>query len=214
MNKYIFSILIALLLTLPVFAQKQAQAKLVLDRTASAFEKAGGVEAEFSMEAFNKGGSLGRASGSIKLKGEKFLLKTEETISWFDGKTQWSYLTGSDEVNVSNPTEAEVQSMNPYSLLYLYKKGFDYRLGAEKHFGNKAVDEVILTATDQKQDLSRIVLYVTKDTYQPVYIAVEQRDGSRSEITITGYQTDLKLDDAVFVFDKKQYPSAEVIDLR
>ena len=42
MEKYIFSILIALL-TLPVFAQKQAQAKLMLDKTAAAFEKAGGV---------------------------------------------------------------------------------------------------------------------------------------------------------------------------
>ena len=99
MEKYIFSILIALL-TLPVFAQKQAQAKLMLDKTAAAFEKAGGVQADFTVEAFNKGGSLGKAIGNIKLKGEKFLLKTSETISWFDGKTQWSYLTQNDEVNI------------------------------------------------------------------------------------------------------------------
>lgn len=39
MKKYIFNILIALLTTLPVLAQKQAQAKLVLDKTAAAFEK-------------------------------------------------------------------------------------------------------------------------------------------------------------------------------
>lgn len=214
MNKYIFSILIALLLTLPVFAQKQAQAKLVLDKTAAAFEKAKGVEADFSMEAYHKGGSLGVASGSIKLKGEKFFLKTKESVSWFNGETQWSYLTGSDEVNISIPTEAELQAMNPYALLYLYKKGFDYRLGAEERFGDRPVYEVVLTATDQKQDLSRIVLYVTKEKYQPVYIAIYQPDGSRSEITITRYQTGLKLDDSVFVFDKKQYPSAEVIDLR
>lgn len=214
MNKYIFSILIALLLSLPVFAQKQAQAKLVLDNTAAAFDKAGGIAAKFNMEAFNKAGSLGMVSGTIKLKGEKFFLKTKETISWFDGKTQWSYLTGSDEVNISTPTEAEVQSMNPYALLYLYKKGFDYRIGPEKNFGNKPVYEVILTAEDKKQDLSRIVLYVTKDIYQPVRITIDQRDGSRSEITITGYQPGLKLDDSVFVFNKKQYPSAEIIDLR
>ena len=120
MEKYIFSILIALL-TLPVFAQKQAQAKLMLDKTAAAFEKAGGVQADFTVEAFNKGGSLGKAIGNIKLKGEKFLLKTSETISWFDGETQWSYLTQNDEVNISTPTEEELQGMNPYALLYLYK---------------------------------------------------------------------------------------------
>lgn len=213
MSKYIFSILIALL-TLPVFVQKQAQAKLVLDKTAAAFEKAGGVRADFSVQAFNKGESLGTASGTIKLKGEKFLLKTAETVSWFDGQTQWSYLTASDEVNISTPTKEELQGINPYALLYIYKKGFGYTLGTEKNFQNKSVYEVILTATDKKQELSRIVLYVTKDTYQPVGIVVEQRDGSRSEITITGYRTGLELDDSVFVFDKKQYPSAEVIDLR
>lgn len=213
MGKYIFSILMALL-TLPVFAQKQAQAKLMLDKTAAAFEKAGGVQADFSVEAFNKGGSLGKAAGTIKLKGEKFFLKTSETVSWFDGKNQWSYLTQNDEVNVSTPTEEELQGMNPYALLYLYKKGFDYKLGAEKNFRGMPVCEIILTATDRKQDLSRIVLYVKKGVCEPVFIAVEQRDGSRSEITINQYRTGLKLADSVFVFDKKQYPTAEIIDLR
>lgn len=214
MKKYIFSILIALLTTLPVLAQKQAQAKLVLDKTAAAFEKAGGVKADFSVQAFNKGYSVGTATGTIELKGEKFFLKTAETVSWFDGKTQWSYLTQNDEVNISTPTEAELQGLNPYALLYLYKKGFDYELGKVADFHGKQVYEVILTATDKKQDLSRIVLYVVKSTYQPVYIKVEQRDGSRSEITITEYQTGLKLSDSVFVFNKKQYPTAEIIDLR
>lgn len=168
MKKYIFNILIALLTTLPVLAQKQAQAKLVLDKTAAAFEKAGGVKADFSVQAFNKGHSVGTATGTIELKGEKFFLKTAETVSWFDGKTQWSYLTQNDEVNISTPTEAELQGLNPYALLYLYKKGFDYELGKVADFHGKQVYEVILTATDKKQDLSRIVLYVVKSTYQPV----------------------------------------------
>jgi len=43
---------------------------------------------------------------------------------------------------------------------------------------------------------------------------MEQRDKSRSEITVTSYQTALKYADSMFVFDKKLYPHAEVIDLR
>ena len=47
MRKYIFSVLIALL-SLPVIAQQQqSQAKAVLDKTAEAFRKAGGVKADF-----------------------------------------------------------------------------------------------------------------------------------------------------------------------
>lgn len=213
MSKYIFSILIALL-TLPAFAQQQVQAKAVLDKTATAFEKAGGVKLEFSIQTFHKGRAVGQSTGVLQLKGEKFVLKTPEATTWFDGRTQWSYLTQSDEVNISTPTPEELQSINPYALLRLYQKGFSYKLGPTQTFRGKSVYEVILTATGQHSELSRMVLYTTKETYQPVSILVENRDQGKSEITVTHYQAGLKYADSLFSFNKKHYPRAEIIDLR
>ena len=183
MRKYIFSVLIALL-SLPVIAQQQqSQAKVILDKTAEAFRKAGGVKADFTVKA--------------------------------DGKTQWSYMVRNDEVNVSNPTQEELQQINPYTFLYMYQKGFSYKLGTVKVYQGKAVWEVILTANDKKQELESITLYVTKSTYEPVYIQLQQRgQKTRNEITVTAYQTGLDYADHVFTFDRKAYPTAEVIDLR
>ena len=88
MRKYIFSVLIALL-SLPVIAQQQqSQAKAVLDKTAEAFRKAGGVKADFIIKSVTNGLVEGAESGTIQLKGEKFVLKASEVITWFDGKTQ------------------------------------------------------------------------------------------------------------------------------
>ena len=215
MRKYIFSVLIALL-SLPVIAQQQqSQAKAVLEKTAEAFKKAGGVRADFTLKAVNDGHLEGRENGIIQLKGEKFMLKTSETTTWFDGKTQWSYMVRNDEVNVSNPTQEELQQINPYTFLYMYQKGFSYKLGATKTYRGKAVWEVVLTARDKKQELERITLFVTKDTYEPLYILLQQRgQQTRNEITITSYQTKQNYADQVFTFNKKQYPNAEVIDLR
>ena len=215
MRKYIFSVLIALL-SLPVIAQQQqSQAKVVLEKTAEAFKKAGGVRADFTLKAVNDGHLEGRENGIIQLKGEKFMLKTSETTTWFDGKTQWSYMVRNDEVNVSNPTQEELQQINPYTFLYMYQKGFSYKLGATKTYRGKAVWEVVLTARDKKQELERITLFVTKDTYEPLYILLQQRgQQTRNEITVTSYQTGQNYTDRVFTFDKKQYPNAEVIDLR
>ena len=215
MRKYIFSVLIALL-SLPVIAQQQqSQAKAVLEKTAEAFKKAGGVRADFTLKALNDGRLEGRENGVIQLKGEKFMLKTSETTTWFDGKTQWSYMVRNDEVNVSTPTQEELQQINPYTFLYMYQKGFSYKLGATKMYRGKAVWEVVLTARDKKQELERITLFVTKDTYEPLYILLQQRgQQTRNEITITSYQTKQNYADQVFTFDKKQYPNAEVIDLR
>ena len=203
MKKYIFSVLIALL-SLPVIAQQQqSQAKAVLEKTAEAFKKAGGVRADFTLKAVNDGRLEGRENGIIQLKGEKFMLKTSETTTWFDGKTQWSYMVRNDEVNVSNPTQEELQQINPYTFLYMYQKGFSYKLGTVKTYQGKAVWEVILTANDKKQELESITLYVTKSGQQ-----------TRNEITVSAYQTGLDYADHVFTFDRKAYPTAEVIDLR
>ena len=215
MRKYIFSVLIALL-SLPVIAQQQqSQAKVILDKTAEAFRKAGGVKADFTVKAVTNGLVEGAENGTIQLKGEKFVLKTSDIITWFDGKTQWSYVTKNDEVNVSNPTQEELQQINPYTFLYMYQKGFSYKLGTVKVYQGKAVWEVILTANDKKQELESITLYVTKSTYEPVYIQLQQRgQKTRNEITVTAYQTGLDYADHVFTFDRKAYPTAEVIDLR
>ena len=215
MRKYIFSVLIALL-SLPVIAQQQqSQAKVVLDKTAEAFRKAGGVKADFIIKSVTNGLVEGSESGTIQLKGEKFVLKASEVITWFDGKTQWSYVVRNDEVNVSNPTQEELQQINPYTFLYMYQKGFSYKLGTVKVYQGKAVWEVILTANDKKQELESITLYVTKSTYEPVYIQLQQRgQKTRNEITVTAYQIGLDYADHVFTFDRKAYPTAEVIDLR
>ena len=215
MRKYIFSVLIALL-SLPVIAQQQqSQAKAVLDKTAEAFRKAGGVKADFIIKSVANGLVEGAESGTIQLKGEKFMLKTSETTTWFDGKTQWSYMVRNDEVNVSTPTQEELQQINPYTFLYMYQKGFSYKLGTVKTFQGKAVWEVVLTANDKKQELESITLYVTKNAYEPVCIQLQQRgQKTRNEITVTAYQTGLDYADDVFTFDRKAYPTAEVIDLR
>ena len=215
MRKYIFSGLIALL-SLPVIAQQQqSQAKAVLDRTADAFRKAGGVKADFVVKAVTNGLAEGAENATIQLKGEKFVLKTSDVVTWFDGKTQWSYVAKNNEVNVSSPTQEELQQINPYTFLYMYQKGFSYKLGTTKTFRGKAVWEVILTAKDKKQELERVTLFVTKDTYEPLYILLQQRgQQTRNEITVTSYQTRQNYADSVFAFDRKQYPGAEIIDLR
>ena len=203
--KRTYLLVLILFLSVSLSAQKDKQAREILDKTANALQQAGGIRATFG----------GTGNGTLLLKGNQFYLNSGGIQSWFDGKTQWSYVTKNDEVNVSNPTQEELQQINPYTFLYMYQKGFSYKLGATKTFRGKSVWEVVLTARDKKQELERITLFVTKDTYEPLYILLQQRgQQTRNEITVTSYQTGQNYMDRVFTFDKKQYPNAEVIDLR
>lgn len=202
MSKKIYLLALALSLAVSVFAQKDKQAREVLDKTADALKQAEGVRATFG----------GTSQGTLLLKGERFYLSSGGIQSWFDGKTQWSYLEDSEEVNVSHPTPEELQTINPYALLSIYKNGYNYKYAGVKSRNGKQGYEVILTP-EKKQDIASITLFVSK-TYQPVYIKVEQSNKSVNEIMVNSYQTHQPLDNATFTFDKKKFPNAEVIDLR
>lgn len=193
---------------LPMAAQ-QPDAKEILDRTAEAFRKAGGVKAAFTVRT-----PEAASAGAISLKGEKFRLEADGATTWFDGRTQWSYLPSSDEVNISEPTSEELQSINPYAWLSLYKQGYKLKLGKSDGAGSKSLYEVVLTATDRKQDLLCIILYVSKDTFRPLRISMAQRGGDTAVVTIHSYQTGQDYPDSFFVFDRKAYPTAEEVDLR
>lgn len=197
-----------LVFALPVGAQ-QLGAEDILARTSEAFRKAVGVKATFTVQT-----SEGSSVGIIRLKGEKFLLETDGTTTWFDGRTQWSYLASSDEVNISEPTPEELQSINPYALLSLHEHGYKLKLGKVENSQLKSFYKLVLTATDRKQDLQCIILYVTKDTFRPARISMAQRGGETALVIIDSYQTGENYPDSLFVFDKKAYPTAEMIDLR
>lgn len=197
-----------LCLALPTLAQ-QPDAKDIMERTAEAFRNAGGIKAAFMVRS-----PQGTSNGAICLKGEKFLLETEGMTTWFDGKTQWTYVESNDEVNISEPTPEELQSINPYALLYMYKQGYKLKLGKLNNDQDKSTYKVVLTSTDRKQDLQCIILYVAKKTLRPLRVSMAQRNGDTVVIIINSYQTGQTYPDSLFVFDKKAYPAAEVIDLR
>lgn len=207
--RYFFAFICTLFLTLPMLAQ-QLDAKAVLDRAAVNFEKAGSIKAEFTVRT-----SEGNSAGVICLKGEKFFLEADGVSTWFDGHTQWSYLASSDEVNVSEPTPEELQSLNPYALLYLYRQGYKLKLEDGLREAGKPVYKVVMTATDRRQDLQCIILYIAKDSFEPLKISMAQRGGRNTAvILIDSYQTGKSYPDTLFVFNKKAYPTAEWIDLR
>lgn len=196
-------------LALPVMAQ-QSDAKDILDRTADAFRKAGGVRITFSVRA-----PEGESKGVIRLKGDKFMLETEGINTWFDGRTQWSYLASSDEVNVSEPTPGELQSINPYVWLSFYNKDYSLKLAKIGNASDDNTYKIVMTATKRSQDMQCLILYIEKGTLRPLKISMVQR-GSKDAVvvSINSYQTGQNYPDSLFVFDKKDYPTAEVIDLR
>ena len=185
------------------FSTVQAQtAKSVLDKAAATITVKEGVKANFKMT-----GSTGNTSGSIAIKGRKFNAVTPIAIVWFDGKTQWTYVKKNDEVNISTPTEAQLQAINPYNFITLYKNGYASTL-------NKSGKDYIvhLTATDKSKKIQELFVTVNKTSYHPTQVKLLQ--GKKWTIFDISDLKKQAIPDAQFKFNAKDYPQAEIIDLR
>lgn len=194
-------ILSLLLSTTLIFAQNATQARKILDKTASIISNKNGASANFSIS-----GKYGNTSGTISIKGNKFNARTAQAIVWFDGKTQWTYVKANQEVNINTPTEAQQQSMNPYKFINIYKNGFN--LSMKNVTGGW---QIHMYATNQKRTIKEMYIDIDKN-YLPKTIKMRQSNGWTT-IKVSNFKSQ-KLDDSIFRFNAKDYPQAEVIDLR
>ncbi|WP_337632626.1 LolA-like putative outer membrane lipoprotein chaperone [Prevotella sp.] len=180
-----------------------AQARAILDKTSKVIGHKSGVSAAFTLN----NPTTGNVSGTIAVKGGKFNARTPQAIVWFNGKTQWTYMKKNNEVNISTPTQAQQQMMNPYTFINVYKTG--YKMSSTKAGGSY---EVHLVAQNQKRSIQEMYVTVNSKTYVPSRVKMKH-NGRWYTVTISNFSAK-KLPDSLFAFNSKDYPSAEVIDLR
>lgn len=187
----------------------------ILDKAASAYEGSNGLKAYFTMQTRSDVQKVSESfDGTIDIKGDKFVLKTPDMITWFDGTTQWSYVERNEEVNVSTPTGEELQTTNPALLLRSYKKGFSATLKGESTAPNGKAAYDIELMPKKKSDIIRVELQIEKFSGLPASIAVFAKNGLSNTIRIGKMETGVNQPDSFFVFNEKDYPDAEIVDLR
>lgn len=199
MKKIIFALLLVMVCATS-FAQT---AKQVLDKTANAVSNPNGISADFRMS-----GGMGNISGSIAVKGKKFQATTSVATVWFDGKTMWTYMKKNEEVNITTPNDTQLQKINPYNFINLYKKGYDITMNQ-----SSTAYTVHLTAQAQNSNnIKEMFITVDKKSYHPTQVKMLQgTKWTTFDINNLKAQT---LADNMFTFNSKDFPSAEVIDLR
>lgn len=202
--KKIFLLSLFTLLTVLAPAQSSKQAMKVLNKTAAVVGRKGGAQANFTAT----GSKIGSQAGTIAIKGNMFQARTPKAIVWYNGKTQWSYLKMTNEVNISTPTEAKRMSMNPYTFLSMYKSG--YNLSMDSKAGNYVVH---MTAQNKSRSVQEVYITINKHSYTPSLIKMRQGANNWTTIQVSNFKA-VNQPNSKFVFSAKDFPKADVIDLR
>lgn len=183
-----------------------------LDRVVEKIRRSGDLSAAFTLTIYNAlNEPVDKQSGTIKLSGDKFYWTTPAMTVWYNGQLQWAYVKASEEVNLTEPTPAEIASINPYTLITTYKQNFNVKALKAKNSQQRVAE---LTPKKKGTQIDRVVLTVNASNWMPQSFQIYYSDRTHSTIALSRLVTGQNFSDATFVFDKKQYPKAEVIDLR
>lgn len=209
--KYLICFAVACLVaTWPAQGQN---AKSVLDKTAAKLKQSGGLTANFVATSFKNNKATGSAAGNICVQGNKFKLTSQSSTTWFNGTTQWALVTGSDEAYVSTPTAAELQSVNPYTFVDLYRQGYDLSM-KDATYGGRSCHEVRMLDKQNNKNIREMLVTIDKTNFLPQCVRFRQPNGTWIRIQVSGIETGKKWNDAFFEFSKTDHPGVDVIDLR
>ena len=212
---FLFSILI--LVTGSLFAQQDAKAKEILDKLSQTNKSYKTIQIDFSFKLENKTGSVTETNeGSVALKGKSYRLHMPamgmEVFS--NGVATWSYLTESNEVNITENDADSDAALNPANLFTIYEKGFKYTYIGEENIGGKNSLVIDLFPIDKAKDFTKVRLYVDKVKYQIIRAKTFNKDGNVYTLSLKNMKTDQNMTDDYFKFDPAKYPKVEINDMR
>ena len=209
--------LLALLLCAsnPLLSAQEQQAKQLLDRAALVYNQSDGVSIAFKATTYmSSKPQQGVTEGTIDMQGERFVLVTPSMHTFFNGTTQWVYMDAADEVNISNPSTEELESINPMLLLQNYSKGYTVVSNKDVSKGNGTKVASVKLTPHEQGELLAVEIQLDKQTAFPVQMTLSMQNDIQMVVTITNLKLNKKYPANYFTFNASDYPGVEIIDLR
>lgn len=191
-----------------IAARAEISATQLLDKCAAKLLDAPSVSATFSIAA--DGGDV---AGEILVSRECFRLTSPRLNMWFDGRTQWTALAKTREVNVTEPTAEELLSSNPFAIITGYSTRYNCRM-IKSASDTHAVRQVELTPKTAAGDIRRAVISIDTRTLWPVKAVVTMTSGATVRATVSDCRIGKKPASTAFRFQPSLLPGYEIIDLR
>ena len=190
-------------------------AKIVLDGVSAKFKTFKSVTAKFTLKIENAAGKQeGFKSGTVNMKGTKYRISTSGQEMFCDGTNTWTYDKSTNEVQITK-FDNSTNTVTPQKMFTnFYDKDFLYKLNGETKEGNKTIQEVELTPFDKTKPFFKVLVSIDKAAKTITKTKVFEKNGNRYTYTITSMKTNAPLADTLFIFDAKNYPNVEVVDLR
>ena len=200
-----------------LFAQTRndPDAKKILDAVSAKFKSYKAVQASFTYKVENADGkTISSKKGTVFMKGTKYRVSFVGQEIFCDGNNVWTYDKASNEVTITR-LDVSSNTLTPQKLFTnFYDKDFLYKLNGEKKVGGRTMQEIEMTPNDKTKTFHKVYLMIDKNAKTIYSTKVLEKAGNRYSYTVNTLNGNANVADSKFVFNKKDYPGVEEVDLR
>ncbi|WP_413666541.1 outer membrane lipoprotein carrier protein LolA [Mucilaginibacter sp. Mucisp86] len=225
MKKIIAYTILAISTYSTAFAQKDSQAKAILNQVSQKYRSYDVIKTDFTFSLNNQQAGIKETqTGTLisKAKTGKYRVTLYNSAAkpevdkeiMSDGKSQWTYLKKDKEVQVSDADKGGDGLSNPAQIFTMYEKGFKYLYTGEQKIAGKAYQTIELTPEDDKKAIFKVKLTIDKVKKQIYSALLFDKNGNRYTYTVRTFTPNVPAPDATFAWDTKGHPGVELVDLR
>jgi len=213
-------ILILFLMTCSAWAlaqdgQTDQKAKQILKRLSNKYKGYKSVKATFIISIEKPQDKNAEVQqGTIYLKDKKYKLEIagQDVIS--DGVTRWTYVRDANEIQIDRQRNDD-GAITPTNVFTMYEKGFLFKFTGEEKQNGMVYQLVELVPVDpKKKNITKVKLKINKKEEYIANAKIYDRNGTIQTINVSKFAPNSVSNDSIFSFNAKNYPGAEVVDLR
>jgi outer membrane lipoprotein carrier protein len=214
MKKFLIA-LFALPITL--LAQQDAQATKILDALSAKHKAYKTVAVDFDLLNDDATNNVhDKKSGTVKMKGDKYVLNLFGVIKKCNGKNVWSIKKDDKQVDKDVFNDKSNGGLKINEIFTIYKKGYKYKYMGEKTLAGKVYLSIDLYPEQgNSSQYKRITLFIdkkSKDLYKLEF--AEKRSSRITSIVVKKLTPNTNFADTDFEYlEKRDCPACELNDV-
>ena len=200
-----FSILLALIVSVTVFAQNKAET--LLNEVSQKVKAYNNISVDFKYELNNESEDIKQVTkGDVIIQNDKYVLNVLGVTRIFDGKTLYNVSPEDEEVTISSENTEEEGTITPSKMMSFYEDGYTYKMDIIQNVKGRKIQYVNLTPIDSNSDIKNVLLGIdatTKHIYNLIEIG---KNGTKTILTVNSFKTNQAIPKTLFTFDQSKYP--------
>ena len=206
--RYILSCIFSFVV-LSSIAQKDPQAKAILDQLGIKMKQSTGILVNIQLVTKNsKGKAMGSKSINLKMKGDKYLLNEGKMEILCDGSSIYNF-DGVNSISKSGVSESD-QTLSPQKLLSgNYDKDFTFNLLSQ----NSSKATIELYPIDKRKNFQKVTLIIDKLKSALSNATILDKSNNITDVKVVSINYSSQFTDKLFIFNRAKYPkNVEIFD--